>query len=88
MVEIWQNIANETGRKQGLVAKWGVNETTARRWVREKKKLEEAEKHGKGTKMTVVSDPLQRILVGLLLFYEANLRIPRDLKLPITGKYK
>ena len=31
MVEIWQNAANRTGRKQGLAAKWGVNKTTVRR---------------------------------------------------------
>ena len=87
MVLIYENATNGTGCKGGLARKWNVNEKTVRTWVRMKVDLEEQVKMGKGAKRTVLSDPLQRISIGLMQFYEANQRMIRDLKLPMTGNY-
>jgi cytochrome c5 len=84
----YENTVDGTGRKQQLAAEWGVNETTVRRWVRDKEKLREELNSGRGDKKRAYADPLRRIEHGLNLFHDANSHLSRDLRLPLTCKYK
>ena len=86
MVIIYENTINGTGRKGDLAKKWNVNERTIRRWVKMKADLEQQAEIGKGAKKYVLFDPLERISHGLMQFYDANQRMSRDLKLPMTCK--
>ena len=84
----WNETQNGTGRKGSVAKKYGVHVTTIRRWKNQEKELIEAsEELGRGEKKTLHTDYLKRIVHGLDLFYEANERMPRDLKLPLTGMY-
>lgn len=86
MIKIWKETKDGTGRKPALAAKWRAGERTVRKWVKKEAELQAALDEGRGRKKTCHSDPLRRITHGLNLFYEANSRMPRDLKLPLTGK--
>ena len=84
----WNEKQNGTGRKESVAKKYGVHVTTIRRWKKQEKELIKAsEELGRGDKKTMHTDYLKRIVHGLELFYEANERMPRDLKLPLTGMY-
>lgn len=87
MVKVWKDTINGTGRKSALAKQWGVNETTVRGWVTKEAQLQAALDEGREDHKKCSSDPLPRITHGLKLFYEANSRMPRDLKLPLTCKY-
>ena len=88
MVYIYENTVDGTGRKKQLAAEWGIDETTVRRWVKGKATLQELVNNGRGDKKRAYADPLRRIEYGLILFHEANSRMSRDLRLPLTCKYK
>lgn len=87
MVKIWKDTANGTGRKSALARKWQVSSRAVERWVKDEVKLEKQIEEGRGGIKAMISDPLRRIVHGLNQFYEANARMPRDLKLPLTGEF-
>ena len=64
-----------------------INLPTSDDIAQEKELIEASEELGRGEKKTLHTDYLKRIVHGLDLFYEANERMPRDLKLPLTGMY-
>ena len=86
MIKVWKETISGTGRKPALAKQWGVNEKTVRGWVTKEAQLQAALDEGREDRKTCWSDPLPRITHGLKLFYEANSRMPRDLKLPLTCK--
>jgi hypothetical protein len=87
MAKIWKETANGTGRKSALAKKWCVSSRAVERWVKDEVKLEKQVAAGRRATKTMISDPLRRIVHGLNQFYEANARMPRDLKLPLTGEF-
>ena len=88
ILQVWNETKNGTGRKSSVAKRFDVDQTTIRRWKKKEAQMKEAlEVLGRGEKKTLHKDHLQRISHVLGLFYETNERMPRDLKLPLTGMY-
>ena len=67
----------------------GTSKAAIYRWRRDEEKLREQlenEKRGK-LKRAYENDPLKRIKKAVLVFYELNSNMPKDCKIPVTGKY-
>ena len=81
----------EDGAKVGEVAdKHGTSGQVVRRWHLEREKIERQIKEDhRGAKKQVENkkDGLKRIKKGIRAFYDINRTMPKDLILPITGKF-
>ena len=56
-------------------------------WKLQKSAIEAACELNPKAKRVVKNDPLLRIKIGIIAFYELNKSMPNDAKLPITGEY-
>lgn len=87
IVEKYSKLANHGGFKAAYAQQKGVHPRTITRWRKDKKKLEQAVADGRAKKKTVFKgDSLLRVKLGLKTFYAENERLPKEHKLPISGK--
>ena len=89
-LQILREVDEATGGRsqQDILHHHGTNQTSLFRWRSQRAKLEKAvEEEGKGSKKKILSfDPLGRIKDAIKAFYDLNNKIPKDARLPITGK--